>query len=180
MGRALTITLRRFDALGVDVEEWDVLIEKLVEKIPAVKTLRERMPGVGRVLAPVVVAESGPLERFHSHKAYGKYAGITPSDRSTGGRTIHGSITREGSRYLRWALTQGVIHCLHSSRDPGSGPKGAIARWVDAKQERTAGRAKVRVAAARKLATAIWWLFNDPKSFDIYKAFSPGTLAQEG
>lgn len=171
LGEALRTTFARYEAAARDVEAWDTSIAALCEDMPQVKKLQERIPGVGPTLASVIVAESGPMERFSTPKAYAKYTGMTPGSRSTGGRTIHGAMTRQGSRYLRWALNQAVIHCLRGSREPGSGTRGALARWVDAKERRTQIKAKARVAAARKLATAIWWLFHRPAQFNLFHAF---------
>ena len=175
LGQALRLTLARYEAAASDVAAWEEAIAARVERTPEVRKVEKSVPGVGPTLAAVIVAESGPMERFQTAKAYAKYTGLTPADRSTGGRTIHGSMTREGSRLLRWALGQAVIGCLRSAREPGSGPRGAVARWVDAKERRTGSKAKTRAAAARKLATSIWWLFHRPERFDASKPF--GALA---
>jgi len=37
------------------------------------------------------------------------YAGIVPSIHSSGGVTRHGRITREGSRWLRWAVVEAAM-----------------------------------------------------------------------
>jgi len=172
-GLALRVLLRRFEAAARDVETWDEAIATLCADMPEVKKVQEHIPGVGKTLAAVIVAESGPVARFSTPKAYGKYTGMTPSDRSSGGRTIHGAMTRHGSPLLRWALLQAVMACLRGSREMGSGPRGAVARWVDAKERRTGSRMKVRVAAARKLANSIWWLFHQPEQFSASKSFTP-------
>jgi transposase len=171
LGRALQAELERYDLATRQVDTWDEAIARLCEDMPEVRTVQKSIPGVGSTLAAVIVAESGPMSRFPTPKAYAKYTGLTPSDRSSGGRTIHGGITRQGSRLLRWALTQAVIGCLRGSREIGAGPRSAVARWVDSKQRRTASRGKPRVAAARKLATSIWWLFHRPEQFNAFKAF---------
>lgn len=171
LGLALRETLARYDAADHAEQRWDEAIESLGKEMPEVAQVRRHVPGVGPTLSAMIVAESGPMERFTTPKAYAKYTGLTPSDRSTGGRTIHGSMTREGSRHLRWALCQAVVCCLRGSREPGSGARGAVARWVDAKERHMGSKAKTRVAAARKLATAIWWLFHRPKEFDACKPF---------
>lgn len=171
LGEALRRTFARYKAAAGDVEAWDACIEGLCSDQPDVQNIQQHMPGVGATLAAVIVAESGPMERFATPKAYARYTGMTPGSRSSSGRTIHGAMTRQGSRYLRWALSQAVIHCLRGSRDLGSGARGAIARWVDNKERRTQVKAKARVAAARKLATSIWWLFHRPKDFDLFRAF---------
>jgi transposase len=131
-----------------------------------VRTLRCEIPGLGTTLAATILAEAGPLARFRSAKAFARFTGLTPTDRSTGGRTIHGAMSREGSPTLRWALVEAVTHCRRGSR----GAHGAVRRWVDAHARRI-GKGKARVAAARKLAQSIWRLFALGECFDAAKAF---------
>jgi transposase len=169
IGTALRLALGRYDALQQEIRQWDTVIKEMTKEMPEHAEIKRKIPGVGDGLAAVIVAESGPMQRFRSPHAYARYTGLTPSDRSTGGRTIHGAITREGSKYLRWALGQAVMGCLRNRKEIT--PARAVARWVERKERRTGSRAKVRVAAARKLATAIWWLFHRPESFDAFKPF---------
>ena len=149
------------------LEEWETVIEELANDLPVVRTLREEMPGIGRVLSAVIAAELGPIERFHSPKKLGRYTGLTPSDRSSAGRQAPGSITREGSSHLRWALTQAAMGCLRSR----SGPGLAVGNWIRAKERRMGCKGKARVAGARKLAESIWRLIHWGECFDAAKPF---------
>jgi transposase len=166
-GLALRAAVLRMDAASVELAAWDKRISELVKDLPEVQRIQDAIPGMGRVLAATVVAESGPLERFHSEKAYAKYTGLTPTDRSTGGRTIHGGISREGSPWLRWALTQAVTICGRMEKGAG----GAVRACVEVKQRRMGSKAKAKVAAAQKLSRAIWRLVNKPEGFDAARPF---------
>jgi transposase len=165
-GAKLRRCLKTFDHFTAERDFWAEQLESTSAKLPGVKQLEEEIPGVGKTLAPTILAETGPVERFVSAKALGGFTGFAPSDRSTGGRQIHGHMTREGSPVLRWALVEAVMHCSRST----DGPRGAISRWVKNKARRT-GRGKARVAAARKLAEAIWRLFHLGECFDVARAF---------
>jgi transposase len=158
--------LETYDRFTEQRDFWADKLEELASTLPGVKELQEEIPGVGKTLAPTILAETGPVERFESAKALGGFTGFAPSDRSTGGRQIHGHMSREGSPVLRWALIEAVTHCSRSTE----GTHGAVARWVSAKARRI-GRGKARVAAARKLAEAIWRLFKLGECFDFAKAF---------
>ena len=129
--------------------------------------------GIGKTLAAVVVAEAGDITRFRSAKALGCYAGLTPSDHSTSGRTLHGGITREGSPHLRWALTQAAMACLRAR----SGPGLAAGHWIRAKEKRMGIKAKARAAGARKLAEGIWRLFHHGECFDPARPFGSRTAS---
>jgi transposase len=62
------------------------------------------IPGVGYYVALLVKAEIGDINRFHTGDQLASYAGLAPSTHSSGGVTHHGRITKEGSRWLRWAM----------------------------------------------------------------------------
>lgn len=164
---ALVQARARLAALGEQIAAWDAEIEKLAKTFPEVATLEREIPGVGPVLASTIAAEAADVTRFTSAKAFGRYTGMTPSDRSTGGKTLHGPITREGSSYLRWALVQAVVHCANAKHGTGV----SVGGWYRAKCRRLGNKAKARVATARKLAEAIWRLFNLGEAFDLAKPF---------
>ncbi|MEM3666779.1 MAG: IS110 family transposase, partial [Candidatus Bathyarchaeia archaeon] len=64
------------------------------------------IPGLGYYLALLVKAEVGDVNRFKSGDHLCSYAGLVPSTYNSGGVTRHGGITREGSRWLRWAMVE--------------------------------------------------------------------------
>ncbi|GBC70373.1 hypothetical protein HRbin02_00139 [Candidatus Calditenuaceae archaeon HR02] len=59
------------------------------------------IPGVGLYSALMIKAEIGDIARFPDADHLCSYAGLVPSERSSGGRMRRGGITREGSRWLR-------------------------------------------------------------------------------
>lgn len=164
---ALQQARTRIAALDADIAQWDAQIKALAEGFSEIAVLQREIPGVGPVLSATIAAEAADVRRFSSPKAFGRYTGMTPSDRSTGGKTLHGSMTREGSPPLRWALIQAVVHCARSRQGPGF----SVGEWLRAKQRRMGNKAKARVAAARKLAEAIWRLFHLGETFDVRKPF---------
>lgn len=166
-GLALQAAVRRLDAAAEEVGRWNERIGDLTKDLPEVQAIEDAIPGMGRVLAATVVAETGPIGRFHSPGALAKYTGLTPTDRSTGGKMIHGGISREGNPSLRWALVQAVTICGRMRWGPG----GAIRTWVESRQRRMGSKAKAKVAAAHKLVEAIWRLAHHPEGFDIAKPF---------
>lgn len=166
-GVALRMTVRRLEEISVELAGWNRLIAELARDLPEVALIAESIPGMGAVLAATVVAETGPITRFHSAKALAKFTGLTPTDRSTGGATIHGGISREGSPALRWALTQAVTICGRMR----SGAGDAVRVWVDSRHRRMGSRAKAKVAAANKMSQSIWRLVNKPQGFDAARPF---------
>jgi transposase len=166
-GRALRSCLDELEYQDAAIKEWEEVIEEITSFLPDVSVIAEAIPGVGQVLAATIVAEACDIRRFHSDKAFACSSGLTPSDKSTSGKTRHGGITREGSPHLRWALTQAAMGCLRSKQGPGL----AVGNWIRAKEKRMGIKAKARAAGARKLAEAIWRLFHYGECFDAARGF---------
>ena len=59
----------------------------------------------------------GDVNRFRSGGHLCSYAGLVPSTYNSGGVTRHGGITREGSRWLRWAMVEAAM--THVKFDTG-------------------------------------------------------------
>lgn len=49
------------------------------------------------------------IERFPASNKLCAYAGLVPSNYSSGGKTYHGRIIKQGNKYLRWSLIEAVI-----------------------------------------------------------------------
>jgi transposase len=105
------------------------------------------VPGVGYYIALLVKAEIGDVARFSSGDHLASYAGLVPSTRSSGGVERHGRITREGSRWLRWAMVEAAM--VHLRYDT------PVTRFYHRVAERR-GRKPALVAAARKLVTVCY------------------------
>jgi len=166
-GRALRSCLDELNYQDFAIQEWNDVIGEVSALIPAVETIEGHIPGIGSVLAATIVAEAGDLKRFHSQKAFGRTTGLTPSDRSSSGKTIHGGITREGNPHLRWALTQAAIGCLRARKGAGL----AVGNWIRAREKRMGNKSKARAAGGRKLAESIWRLFHLGECFDAAHSF---------
>jgi transposase len=124
----------------------DEHIAPLAANLPQAEALTN-IYGIGIFSALVIVAELGEVERFRSAKQVGAYAGLTARVHQSGGHCYHGSITRQGSPWLRWILVQAAMKVVR--RDVAL--KGFYARV------RKRSSAKIaRVATARKLAEICW------------------------
>ena len=107
--------------------------------------------GVGRTIAAILVAEIGDVDRFRSAEALCSWAGLTPRHRESDIKTTRGSITKQGSKLVRWALSEAV------SRYHG-GPQlaGDFRRIAERR-----GTNKAPVAVARKVLTLVYYGLRD-------------------
>ena len=112
----------------------------------------QQLPGVGPVLAAVLVAEIGEVTRFTSARHLCSWAGLTPRHRESDATVHRGRVTKQGSPLLRWAAIEAV------QKMP------ADAGWLVSTREQIAarrGRQIATVAVARKLLTLIFYGLRD-------------------
>jgi transposase len=115
------------------------------------------IPGVGYYIAMLLISEIGNVRRFPNSEKLCSYAGLVPSVRRSGGSTRHGGITREGSKWMRWALTQAVhVHIRYDTN---------LTRFYHRLAERKTGQEAV-MAAARKMLKVVYWMLRDMKPYD--------------
>ena len=111
----------------------------------------QALHGVGPVLAAVFVAEIGDITRFDSPHRLCSWAGMTPTHRESDTKIRRGSITKQGSRLLRWAAVEAV------SKNHGHDKIKNDYRRIAERR----GRNIARVAAARRLLTLVYYGLRD-------------------
>jgi transposase len=130
----------------------------------------QRLHGVGLITAVGIVAEVGDLTRFDRAAPLFAYAGLVPSEHSSGGRRQRGGITKTGNRHLRFLLVEAAWHYARPIRRPPgepadpADPVGAVAARARARLQRRyvrlVGRGKAKnvavVAIARELLGFVW------------------------
>jgi transposase len=153
------LSLNEIDRLEMDLllsqwTLWDEQLAAVEAKIEARQRLHPTaaivaaMPGAGISGSLGLAARIGPIERFKTPGSLANYWGLTPACRNSGDATDRlGSITKQGSAWVRFQLGQMVMHVLR--RDP----------WMKAWYGRIKKRrgAKIaRVAVMRRLTTILW------------------------
>jgi len=144
--------LTNYLALMDDIERRIVAATKEITRQlkpdPRAKLLMT-IPGIGHLTAYLLLNEIGDIKRFPSPGKLCAYGGIVPIVKQSADHSWQGHITREGNRYIRWALTESA--CLAPSKDYAL---GSFHRRLKARR----GNLKARVAVARKLLVAVWYV----------------------
>ena len=114
----------------------------------------QQLPGIGPVLAAVIIAEIGEVTRFKNPAQLCPWAGLTPRHRESGTKITRGRVTKQGSRMLRWALIEAI------QRAGSDSVTGAVKAAIIARRGKET-RNIAKVAAARKLLTLIYYGLRD-------------------
>ena len=121
--------------------------------------LLKTIPGVGQLTATIIIAEIGDIQRFNSPKALCNWAGLTPKVRKSDTRVRHGRISKQGSPYLRAAMTRAATVASYKSK-----------RWhrVHEALAPRCGKTAAKVAIARRLLTVVYFMLkrNEPYQED--------------
>ena len=94
-----------YDELVKQIEPLTRTIHVLAKEDPMGRLLMT-IPGIGPVIAMFIVAEVETIDRFPSYRKLAAYAGLVPSEDSSGDKKRSGSITKQGSPWLRTALIE--------------------------------------------------------------------------
>ena len=118
------------------------------------------VPGIGWVLAFTIAAEIGDITRFPSAKKLVGYTGLCPRVRQSGDSDRRGPLSKQGPRYLRWAMLEATMHAL---RHPTYRERYQRNKQRLGKQR---GARVAQVDLARKLTEAIWHMLTTNQPFD--------------
>jgi transposase len=112
------------------------------------------IPGVGRLIASLLVMKTPDPHLFKSGRDFAAWLGLTPRDHSTAGKARPGRITRAGDPMLRSLPVVGATAAIRQTRrGAAKNPSG----WVLALLERKAPKLAA-VALANKMARIAWKL----------------------
>jgi transposase len=142
--------------LEVRIREDEKALEALLEDTPALTRVRS-LPGMGLILAAVVVSEIDDIARFPSAQKLCGYAGLCPSTSSSGGKTFHGQLMTHCNKWLRWGFVEAAwvaVGCspyfgdfYKTKRALGKKPNTAI------------------LATARRMARITWQLLTQKRTY---------------
>lgn len=137
--------LKLVEFIDTEIDETNEMVEMLCKENPLANLLTS-IPGVGYYSALLIMSEIGDIRRFSKTKQLCSYAGLVPSVYQSGNTLRRGRITKQGSRWLRWILTQ----CAHVAVR-----KDEPLRIFYARVARRKGKMAATVAVARKMLVYI-------------------------
>jgi transposase len=160
--------LQLLDGMNPTITDLTQRIEQEVKKCPEAERLRTH-PGVGALTALAFVLIIGKAERFQCGKQIAAYLGLVPLEDSSGNRRRLGHITKQGSSMMRFLLVEAA---QVSSR--------TIPEWRSKyfQLAMRRGRKIAKVAMARKLAIALYWMWRKGWNYEPLRKFGShaGTL----
>ncbi|MFQ5866458.1 MAG: IS110 family transposase [bacterium] len=149
--------IKFFDSLTERIKASDYLVSILAKTDNRVAHLRT-IPGIGLFFATLIAYEIDEIKRFRIEKKFRSYIGIIPSTFQTSETLYHGRITREGNKYIRWALIEAVWPAMN---------KDYFLRACYNKIRQRRGVNIAKVATARRLATIVYRVLSQSRPYIV-------------
>jgi transposase len=116
------------------------------------------LPGIGPFFSVLIRYEVDDIRRFREAKKFAAYTGLVPSTHSSESRTMHGPLTKQGNKWLRWAFIEAVTPAV--TRCPW------LRRYYEKIRDRR-GTKDARTATARKLAELTWTVWTEQRWYEM-------------
>ena len=114
------------------------------------------IPGIGRTVALVVLAEVDEIKRVKTPAKLHAYAGLVPRVHASGGHVRHGPLVATCNKWLRWALIEAVWPATRAD----AGLRAYCRRVAHRKGANTA-----KVATARRLLTIVYRVLKEHREY---------------
>jgi transposase len=118
------------------------------------------IPGVGPITATAMTALAPPAGTFRRGRDFAAWLGLTPLQKSTGGKQRLGRVSKMGERSLRRLLIIGASAVVSQAARRGA-PAGS---WL-ARMLATKPRMLIIVALANKMARTVWALMTKGEDY---------------
>jgi transposase len=147
------------------IDKLDELIAKVelsltrTAKVDDVQTYHRlrTIPGVGPILALVLLYEMHQVQRFEQVGQFLSYARLVPCDHESAGKKLGSGGKKIGNAHLRWAFAEAACLFLRGSE--------RARRWKQ-KQDKKHGSGKVLAILAARLARAVYHMLRKREAFD--------------
>lgn len=130
------------------------------------------IPGVGPIVAMIILAESGDLRRFSHYRQYLNYCGFNLSAQQSGHKSGQYHLSKRGNARLRYAYWLAATSAI---RQRENSFRAKFARYIHKDPENPDLKRKGRVAVATKMARIAHALVKTGSDYRGFYEFSRGT-----
>ena len=125
--------------------------------------LLDTVPGIGKILALVILYEVHDIRRFPTVQDFASYCRLVKTKKESAGKVYGASGNKIGNANLKWAFSEAAVGFLRNN------PQGQA---YLARLEKKHGKAKALTALAHKLARAVYDMLQRQEAFDMKRFMS--------
>ncbi|HEY7533235.1 MAG TPA: transposase [Nitrospiraceae bacterium] len=150
-----------YDKLLAEVELY-ITQNARIHDVNVFQRLRS-VPGIGQILALLILYEIHDIERFPTVQDFVSYARLVKCSKESAGKRYGSSGAKIGNVHLKWAFSEASVLFLRAN------PAGQ--KYMD-KLTSKHGKAKALSILAHKLGRAVYYMLKREKAFDMKKFLS--------
>ncbi len=150
------------NALNLEIGRLESRLLEGVKLRPEYARLKS-IPGIGDVLATIIMLETGDIARFAQVGNFASYARCVDSARYSNGKKKGEGNTKNGNAYLVWAFIEAANFARRYSEE--------AKRFFERKKAKTNGVVATK-ALAHKLARASYHMLKAGQDFDVKRCFA--------
>lgn len=162
VGLAVQSNLAVIITLGAQIDLLEKRLQERVGERPEY-VLLSSVPGIGRILATIILLETGPIDRFAAVGNFASYARCVDSQHTSNGKKKGEGNTKNGNKYLSWAFVEAANFALRFCPE--------AKRFYERKKAKT-NTVVATKALAHKLARACFHILKERKPFDVTRCFA--------
>lgn len=125
--------------------------------------LLQTVPGIGKILALVLLYEIHDIRRFEGVGRFVSYCRLVKCAHESAGKKSAAKGKRIGNAHLKWAFSEAA--CLMLREVPE-------AESLVARKEKKFNKAKALSILAAKIGRAVYWMLRRKEAFDVKKCFN--------
>jgi transposase len=162
--KSVEVDLAMIESLNEILKKLEWQIEKTAKQHDYNTLLRLRsVPGVGQILALVILYEVEDIKRFPTVQNFSSYARLIRPTKESDGKWAGKSNKKIGNHHLKWAIKEATILLLRESDQ---------AKAYLAKMTRKYNKGKALGILTHKFGRAIYYILKKEKTFDMEQFFS--------
>jgi transposase len=149
-------TVKILDRMIADMELY--ITHKVKEQNPNDFLILQSFPGIGKVLALVILYEIHDINRFPTVQDFASYARLIKPRKESAGKTYSGSNRKIGNRFLKWAFSEAAILLIRESDE--------IKKYHQ-KLKNKHGKAKALAVLAHRTGRTVYFMLKNKQAFDM-------------
>jgi len=122
--------------------------------------LLKTIPGVGKILALVLLYEIHDINRFPTVQNFVSYARLIKPKKESAGKTTGTANRKMGNAYLRWAFGEAATLMLREREE---------VKAYHQKLKNKHGKAKAMAILSHRIGRTVYYMLKNKKAFDVKK-----------
>jgi len=155
------ILVERYDSLIRDLELF--LVNNARQHDPYSFHLLQTVPGIGKIIALVLLYEVHDINRFPQVQDFSSYSRLVKPKHESNGKISGAKNSKIGNAHLKWAFSEAAIRFIGKSEEGK--------QYVE-RMEKKHGKGKALSIFAHKIGRAVYYILKNKEPFNQDKFFN--------